>query len=190
MDRILDDGLQAARRRERPDPEPLARGRAIPRSRPRSRTSSRGISKLDAVQNVRSPLARGQRGPDREGRARRARRVRHPRRQGQGRRQDRSGRQARRRTRSGRIPSSSSASSATRAPRRASRRRSRTTSAKAGTLSLPITLIILVLAFGALVAAGIPLLLALTAVFATFGLVALPSHVAAGRDWRPPRWCS
>jgi uncharacterized membrane protein YdfJ with MMPL/SSD domain len=48
---------------------------------------------------------------------------------------------------------------------------------KAGALSLPITLVILVLAFGALVAAGIPLLLALTAVFATFGLVALPSHV-------------
>ena len=33
------------------------------------------------------------------------------------------------------------------------------------------------IAFGALVAAGIPLLLALTAVFATFGLVARPSHV-------------
>ena len=33
------------------------------------------------------------------------------------------------------------------------------------------------MAFGALVAAGIPLLLALTAVFATFGLAALPSHV-------------
>ena len=48
---------------------------------------------------------------------------------------------------------------------------------KAGLLSLPITLIILVVAFGALVAAGIPLLLALTAVFATFGLIALPSHV-------------
>jgi len=48
---------------------------------------------------------------------------------------------------------------------------------KAGLLSLPITLVILVVAFGALVAAGIPLLLALTAVFATFGLVALPSHV-------------
>jgi RND superfamily putative drug exporter len=48
---------------------------------------------------------------------------------------------------------------------------------KAGTLSLPITLIILVLAFGALIAAGIPLLLALTAVFATFGLIALPSHL-------------
>jgi uncharacterized membrane protein YdfJ with MMPL/SSD domain len=49
--------------------------------------------------------------------------------------------------------------------------------AKAGELSLPITLIILVIAFGALVAAGIPLLLALTAVFGTFGLVALSSHV-------------
>jgi uncharacterized membrane protein YdfJ with MMPL/SSD domain len=47
---------------------------------------------------------------------------------------------------------------------------------KAGILSLPITMIILVLAFGALVAAGIPLLLALTAVFATFGLVAATSH--------------
>jgi RND superfamily putative drug exporter len=48
---------------------------------------------------------------------------------------------------------------------------------KAGMLSLPITLVILVLAFGALVAAGIPLLLALTAVFATFGVVAGTSHV-------------
>jgi uncharacterized membrane protein YdfJ with MMPL/SSD domain len=48
---------------------------------------------------------------------------------------------------------------------------------KAGLLSLPITLIILVVAFGALVAAGIPLLLALTAVFATFGLIALPSQI-------------
>jgi len=48
---------------------------------------------------------------------------------------------------------------------------------KAGLLSLPITLGILVLTFGALVAAGIPLLLALTAVFATFGLIALPSHI-------------
>jgi uncharacterized membrane protein YdfJ with MMPL/SSD domain len=48
--------------------------------------------------------------------------------------------------------------------------------AKAGELSLPITLIILVIAFGALVAAGIPLLLALTAVFGTFGLVSLSSH--------------
>jgi uncharacterized membrane protein YdfJ with MMPL/SSD domain len=49
--------------------------------------------------------------------------------------------------------------------------------ASAGVYSIPLTLIILVVAFGALVAAGIPLLLALTAVFATFGLVALPSHL-------------
>jgi RND superfamily putative drug exporter len=48
---------------------------------------------------------------------------------------------------------------------------------KAGVLSLPITLAILVVAFGALVAAGIPLLLALTAVFMTMGLLALPSHL-------------
>ena len=47
---------------------------------------------------------------------------------------------------------------------------------KAGELSLPITVAILVIAFGSLVAASIPLLLALTAVFGTFGLVALSSH--------------
>jgi len=43
--------------------------------------------------------------------------------------------------------------------------------------SLPVTLVILVLAFGALVAAGIPLLLGLTAVMATLGLTALFSHI-------------
>jgi uncharacterized membrane protein YdfJ with MMPL/SSD domain len=48
---------------------------------------------------------------------------------------------------------------------------------KAGVLSLPITLGILLIAFGALVAAGIPLLLALTAVLATMGLLALPSQI-------------
>jgi RND superfamily putative drug exporter len=48
---------------------------------------------------------------------------------------------------------------------------------KAGLFSLPITLAILVVAFGALVAAGIPLLLGLTAVFTTFGLIAIPSHL-------------
>ena len=47
---------------------------------------------------------------------------------------------------------------------------------KAEFLSLPITLIILILAFGALVAAGVPLLLGLTAVMATLGLVAIPSQ--------------
>ena len=51
--------------------------------------------------------------------------------------------------------------------------------AKARTLSLPITLLILVVAFGALVAAGIPVLLAATGVAATLGLVGLVSQLAA-----------
>jgi uncharacterized membrane protein YdfJ with MMPL/SSD domain len=48
---------------------------------------------------------------------------------------------------------------------------------KAGLLSLPVTLVILLIAFGALFAAGIPLLLALTSVIATMFLIALPSHL-------------
>jgi RND superfamily putative drug exporter len=42
---------------------------------------------------------------------------------------------------------------------------------KATTTSLPITLVLLLLAFGTLVAAGVPLLLAITGVVATMGLV-------------------
>jgi uncharacterized membrane protein YdfJ with MMPL/SSD domain len=49
--------------------------------------------------------------------------------------------------------------------------------AKAGILSIPLTLIILLLVFRSLVGATIPLLLALTSVFATMGLVALPSLI-------------
>src|SRR6185503_8867 len=48
---------------------------------------------------------------------------------------------------------------------------------KAETTSLPITLLILVVVFGALVAAGVPLILALTAVGATIGLLGPISHV-------------
>src|SRR5215204_6145553 len=48
---------------------------------------------------------------------------------------------------------------------------------QAGLLSLPVTIAMLIVAFGALAAAGIPLLLALTAVIATMGLVAIPSQV-------------
>ncbi len=47
---------------------------------------------------------------------------------------------------------------------------------KAETLSIPITLIILVVTFGSLVAAGLPVLLALTSVAAAIGLVAIPSQ--------------
>src|SRR4051812_13130500 len=45
---------------------------------------------------------------------------------------------------------------------------------KAGLFSLPVTLAVLLVAFGALIAAGLPLLLALTAVAGTMGLLALP----------------
>jgi uncharacterized membrane protein YdfJ with MMPL/SSD domain len=48
---------------------------------------------------------------------------------------------------------------------------------KAETLSIPITLLILVVAFGALVAAGIPVLLAISAVLASIGLVSIPSQL-------------
>jgi RND superfamily putative drug exporter len=44
-------------------------------------------------------------------------------------------------------------------------------------LSIPVTLVILLFAFGALVAAGVPVVLAFTAVLATIGLQALVSHL-------------
>jgi uncharacterized membrane protein YdfJ with MMPL/SSD domain len=49
--------------------------------------------------------------------------------------------------------------------------------AKAGERSIPLTLLVLLLVFGSIVAAGVPLLLALSAVAATLGLLALPSHL-------------
>jgi putative drug exporter of the RND superfamily len=48
---------------------------------------------------------------------------------------------------------------------------------KAEATSVPITLVLLLLVFGALVAAGIPLLLALTALTASLGVVTLASHL-------------
>jgi uncharacterized membrane protein YdfJ with MMPL/SSD domain len=48
---------------------------------------------------------------------------------------------------------------------------------KAEVTSLPVMLVILVIAFGALVAAGVPLLLGFTAVLAALGLTDLLSHV-------------
>src|SRR3954464_3432513 len=44
--------------------------------------------------------------------------------------------------------------------------------------SLPITLVILLVAFGALVAASVPIILALTAVLATMGIVGVLSHIS------------
>jgi uncharacterized membrane protein YdfJ with MMPL/SSD domain len=48
---------------------------------------------------------------------------------------------------------------------------------RAEQLSLPITLLVLLVAFGALVAATIPVVLAFTAVLATYGISALASHL-------------
>ena len=49
--------------------------------------------------------------------------------------------------------------------------------ARAGLLSIPLTLGILLLVFGSVVGAMVPLLLALTSVLATIGLVSLPSQL-------------
>lgn len=53
---------------------------------------------------------------------------------------------------------------------------------KAEQLSLPITFVILLIAFGAFVAAGLPVLLAFSAVLASIGLDALTSHVWHASD--------
>jgi uncharacterized membrane protein YdfJ with MMPL/SSD domain len=53
---------------------------------------------------------------------------------------------------------------------------------KAERLSIPLTFLILLLAFGAFVAAGIPVLLALSAVLASLGVSSLVSHVAHASD--------
>ncbi len=53
---------------------------------------------------------------------------------------------------------------------------------RAEKLSLPITLVILVIAFGALVAASVPLLLGLTSVAAALGALGLVSHLAPNSD--------
>ncbi|BEP13729.1 MMPL family transporter [Acidothermaceae bacterium B102] len=53
---------------------------------------------------------------------------------------------------------------------------------KAELISIPITLVILLVAFGALIAAGVPLLLALSSVAAAVGLSAFASHVIPSSD--------
>ncbi|BCJ53483.1 membrane protein [Actinoplanes sp. NBRC 14428] len=53
---------------------------------------------------------------------------------------------------------------------------------RAELLSLPVTLVILIIAFGALIAAGIPVLLALSSVAAALGLSTLASHLVPASD--------
>jgi uncharacterized membrane protein YdfJ with MMPL/SSD domain len=54
--------------------------------------------------------------------------------------------------------------------------------AKAETLSVPITFLVLLVAFGAFVAAGLPVVLAFSAVMASGGLAAVASHVVHASD--------
>jgi RND superfamily putative drug exporter len=56
---------------------------------------------------------------------------------------------------------------------------------KAEKLSIPITLIILIVAFGALLAAGIPVLLGLTSVFSAIGLAAVASSAVPTSEGAP-----
>jgi RND superfamily putative drug exporter len=53
---------------------------------------------------------------------------------------------------------------------------------KAEFISLPVTLLIMLVAFGAIIAAGVPVLLALSAVGSAYGLSALASHVIPAVD--------
>ncbi|MER7332526.1 MULTISPECIES: MMPL family transporter [unclassified Micromonospora] len=53
---------------------------------------------------------------------------------------------------------------------------------RAELLSLPVTLAILIIAFGALIAAGVPVLLALSSVAAALGLSTLASHLVPATD--------
>jgi anti-anti-sigma factor len=53
---------------------------------------------------------------------------------------------------------------------------------RAEVLSIPITLLILILAFGALVAAGVPVVLAFSGVLAALGISALVSHLVPASD--------
>jgi putative drug exporter of the RND superfamily len=53
---------------------------------------------------------------------------------------------------------------------------------KAELISIPVTLVIMLVVFGALIAAGVPVLLAMSAVGAALGLSALASHVIPATD--------
>jgi uncharacterized membrane protein YdfJ with MMPL/SSD domain len=53
---------------------------------------------------------------------------------------------------------------------------------RAETLSVPVTFLILLIAFGAFVAAGLPVLLAFSAVLGSVGLLAVSSHVFAASE--------
>ena len=84
-----------------------------------------------------------------------------------------------------RIPACASSSSATRRRARPSTTSCRATSRRPRSLSIPITLLILIVAFGALMAAGIPVLLGLTSVFSAIGLAAVASSAIPTSEGAP-----
>ena len=137
----------------------------LDRRRPRVPRRGRATStaRLDGVPSTSTNVAVAARaggGADLRGRPLGARRLRdHRRRRLEAAATRRPGARRGRRGPDGATRSSGSSSSATPAPTRRSNETFRTTSSKAEMLSLPITLLILLVAFGALVAAGVPLLL-------------------------------
>ena len=172
--------LQAAGARERADPEPVEtarRARLSSRRSPAScrRSPCRRTSRTSRTRSCcRAAAATSRATATRCSSSSRSRATR-----------------TRRRTRSSRswTPSpasrprtraSRSARSASRARTTSSARSSRRTSRNAERLTIPITLLILLASFGALVAAGLPVLLAFSAVLASLGLFAALTHVYAG----------
>ena len=152
------------------------------RSAPPSTTSPRGWRRAKHVTRRRVPARQGQRGPDLRGRPLRARDLQGPRR--------------RRSESEERVDASLAAVAAAQKAHpelrieqfgdasadKALNDAFEKDFQQAETLSLPITLLILLVAFGALVAAGLPLLLGLTAVMGTLGLLAPISQIVPIAD--------
>ena len=174
-DRILEAGFRQPAARARPRRERLAPGRPTRPSGRRSRTSSPRSRSSDAVQNVRSPLD-----PANAGQIATNRRAALVEFQIRGDKDTAADRIDPVLDRIAQVQQDHPGFTIGQFGDASAEKGIDTAFAedleKAGLFSLPVTLAILIVAFGALVAAGIPLLLALTAVFATFGLVAVPSQ--------------
>ena len=177
VDKFSGESHEAEQALDRAGPAAVERGRLprrarahgqrsrVPRSR--SRTSPARLVEVQYVENVESPLTGDGDGVGR--RPRRARRLRDRRRLARGERTASTRRSPPSRRSRPTHPALESSSSATPAPTRRSTRVISDDLAKAGELSLPITLIILIITFGTLVAAGVPLLIGITSVMAALG---------------------
>ena len=162
--------------RDRPDPvqDVDADGSRLPGGDQRRDDDARAVPERARSSSRRSPRATATRSPTTATRswsrsARRATTTTRP-------RTSRRSRRPSRRRRPG-IPASRSRSSAASAREKKLDAKFNSMLAKVGLLALPAALIILLLVFGSAVAAIAPLLLALTAVMATTGLVSLPSQL-------------